>query len=132
MIIFLRAPGKGKLPGILGIGRTEDESMLWRPGVDQQGNQLAGAVPGEDKVRRDPAVCGQNTAQRGIIPVRVGRKNIQVRCKRFLYGIRQPQRVDICPEIGDVFLIQMIVLTDFLNIASVKNRSCIHVLPFLS
>ena len=105
--------------------------MFWRPGVDQQGDQFAGAVPGEYEVRRDPAVCGQDTAQRSIIPVRVGRKNIQVRCNLFLYGIRQPQRVDICPEVGDVFFIQMIVSTDFLNVAPVKNRSCIHVLPSL-
>ena len=41
-------------------------------------------------------------------------------------SFRQPERIDISPEINDVFFVQMIIFADFLYVASVKNRSCVH------
>ena len=72
MIVFLCASGKGKFSGIFGIGGAEYKSAAGSECLDQQGDQFAGTVAGQDVFRRYMAVFGDGTAQAGVFPVRVG------------------------------------------------------------
>ena len=63
MIVFLRAPGEGELSGILRIGGPKDESMLRCPSLDEERDELAGAVPRQDEISRDAAVSGDGLPQ---------------------------------------------------------------------
>ena len=63
MIVFLCASGEGKFSGIFGVSRTEYESMLWRECFDQQRDQFAGTVAGQDVFCRDTAVSGNSIPQ---------------------------------------------------------------------
>ena len=78
MIIFLCASGERKFTGVFGISRSQNQGMLRSFFLDQQRDQLAGAIARKDKISRDVTVFRNCISKRSIISIRIGRKKVNI------------------------------------------------------
>ena len=131
VVVFLSAAGEGEFSGVFGVGWAEDQGVFWVSFLDQEGDEFAGAVSGEDEFGRDAAVFGDGVAESCIVSVRVGGQDVQMAGELFFYVFRKSQRVYIGTEFHNIFLIQMINFAYFFNIASVKDHFCSWHMTFL-
>lgn len=72
------ASGKRKLSGVFGIGRSQDQGVLWSFFLNEEGDQFAGAVSGKNKICRNIAIFGNSIAKGRVFSVRIGGKNVNM------------------------------------------------------
>ena len=63
---------------VLGVSGTNDKGLFRMLDLDKKGDQLGGAVPDNDVLRLGSAVCGDASAQRGILPVRIAGNGVDL------------------------------------------------------
>ena len=126
MIIFHGAAHQGKFPGIFRIGRSQHQRFLWRALGNEKGDKLGGAVSHNDVGGIRAAVRADGLAKACVGPVWVAADHIQVIAKLLPHRLREPQGIDIGAKADNLFLGNMIIFFNFLQVTSVKFRFFSH------
>ena len=97
--------------------------------LDEQRDQLRGAVADDDVRAFRAAVVSDRLPQRRVFPVRIGHDRVDPCRKLCPKPRRDAQGIDIGGKAGDLFFFDMVDGFDLFQIASVKMVSVFYQFP---
>ena len=119
-IVYGGAAAKGNLPFIFGVGRSKYHGFFGVTQLNEQRNQLCGAIAYDDILELCIGIGGNGFTKLGVLSVGIGGDGIQMLSQGIFHFTADAQGIYIGGKADNVFLLDMVNRFDLFKIAAVK------------